>query len=101
MIITVVGSSYVGLVSGVCLAEKGHSVICIDNNSEKVKSINNGVSPIHEDGLDSLLNKHIGKNLVASDDLPAAIKKSDVSLIAVGTPFDGKIYLFRGSLISK
>jgi UDPglucose 6-dehydrogenase len=89
MIITVVGSSYVGLVSGVCLAEKGHSVICIDNNSEKVKSINNGVSPIHEDGLDSLLNKHIGKNLVASDDLPAAIKKSDVSLIAVGTPFDG------------
>ena len=89
MIITVVGSGYVGLVSGVCLAEKGHDVICVDSNFEKIQNITQGISPIHEEGLDNLLKKHIGKNLIATDDLSSAINKSDISIIAVGTPFDG------------
>jgi len=89
MIISVVGSGYVGLVSGVCLAEKGHNVICVDNNFDKIQNINQGISPIHEEGLDKLLKKHIGKNLIATDDLSSAINKSDISIIAVGTPFDG------------
>lgn len=89
MKIAVVGTGYVGLVSGVCLAEKGHDVICVDNNPEKVEKINAGVSPIYEKGLTELLQKNIGNRLKASTDLAAAIDASDVSLIAVGTPFDG------------
>ncbi len=89
MKISVVGTGYVGLVSGVCLADKGHDVICVDNDVEKVNKINAGKSPIHEEGLDNLLQKNIGGQLKATTDLKAAIEKSDVSLIAVGTPFNG------------
>jgi len=88
MQITVVGTGYVGLVSGVCLSEKGHNIVCVDNDNDKVKSINNKVSPIYEDGLDELLRKNIGKNLRASTDLYSSITNSEVSLIAVGTPFE-------------
>jgi len=89
MKIAVVGTGYVGLVSGVCLAEKGHEVICVDNDLSKVDKINSGISPIYEEGLDELLRKNIGSRLKASIDLEAAIVGSDMSLIAVGTPFDG------------
>lgn len=89
MKIAVVGTGYVGLVSGVCLAEKGHEVVCVDNDLAKVEKINSGVSPIYEKGLDELLQKNIGARLRASHDLAAAIKDADISLIAVGTPFDG------------
>jgi len=89
MKIAVVGTGYVGLVSGVCLADKGHEVICVDNDIEKVSKINSGESPIHEAGLDDLLQKNIGGRLNATTDLGAAIAEADVSLIAVGTPFDG------------
>ena len=54
MDISVVGTGYVGLVSGVCLAEKGHSVVCVDIDAGKVDKINAGDSPIHEEGLDDL-----------------------------------------------
>jgi len=91
MRITVVGTGYVGLVSGVCLSEKGHNVICVDNNSDKVQKINNGVSPIYEDGLNELLKRNIGERLTASTDLRSAINNSDISLIAVGTPFNGSV----------
>ncbi len=89
MKIAVAGTGYVGLVSGVCLAEKGHEVICIDRLEEKVAKINAGIPPIYEVGLEDLLKKHIGVNLTASTDLRSAILESDMSLIAVGTPFDG------------
>jgi UDPglucose 6-dehydrogenase len=72
MKISVVGTGYVGLVSGVCLAEVGHEVVCIDNNAAKVEKINAGQSPIYEKGLDELLKQHIGSNLNASTDLPSA-----------------------------
>ena len=83
------GTGYVGLVSGVCLAAKGHDVICVDLDQEKVDKINRGEPPIYEIGLEALLKDNIGKRLRASTDLREAVIASDLSLIAVGTPFDG------------
>jgi UDPglucose 6-dehydrogenase/GDP-mannose 6-dehydrogenase len=89
MKVSVAGTGYVGLVSGVCLAEKGHQVICIDIDEEKVEKINNGIPPIYEDSLEELLKKNVGAQLKATTDLRQAVLDSDLSLIAVGTPFDG------------
>lgn len=91
MKIAVVGTGYVGLVSGVCLAEVGHDVVCIDNNAAKVDDINAAKSPIYEAGLDELLQSHIGSRLTASTQLSTAVLGSDLTLIAVGTPFDGDL----------
>ncbi len=91
MNISVIGTGYVGLVSGVCLSEKGHRVTCVDNDKVKVDLINNKISPIHEKGLDKLLNKNFGNNLNATTNLYESVINSDVSLIAVGTPFDGEL----------
>ena len=89
MKISVVGTGYVGLVSGVCLAAKGHEVICVDNSKEKVEKIKSGISPIYEEGLAKLLTETIGRNLKATTDLKSAIAATELTLIAVGTPFDG------------
>lgn len=90
MKISVIGTGYVGLVSGVCLAEKGHQVICVDQDKDKVDKINRGISPIYEKGLDELLRKNIGHSLRATTDLRSAVLETDLSMIAVGTPFDGQ-----------
>jgi UDPglucose 6-dehydrogenase/GDP-mannose 6-dehydrogenase len=90
MRVSVIGAGYVGLVSGVCLAAKGHEVICVDIDKEKVANINNGIPPIYEKGLEDLLKDYIGKSLVATDELHKAVLDTDLSLIAVGTPFDGE-----------
>ncbi|RPG75809.1 MAG: UDP-glucose/GDP-mannose dehydrogenase family protein [Euryarchaeota archaeon TMED85] len=87
MKISVVGTGYVGLVSGVCFAEVGHDVICVDNDYTKVNKINNGESPIYEEGLSELLKKHININLRATTDLSKAILNTELTIIAVGTPF--------------
>src|SRR3712207_7533661 len=63
MRISIVGTGYVGLVTGVCLAAKGHDVTCVDIDRGKVDAINRGVPPIHEAGLEELLKKHAGSNL--------------------------------------
>jgi len=89
MEISVVGTGYVGLVSGVCLAEKGHGVVCVDIDAEKVERINAGDSPIHEEGLDELLRRNVGKGLTATTDLEGAVARTSLTIIAVGTPFDG------------
>jgi UDPglucose 6-dehydrogenase len=89
MNISVVGTGYVGLVSGVCLAEIGHNVVCVDNDLTKVNLINSGKSPIYEVGLSELLSKHINDRLQATTDLPTAVMDSELTLIAVGTPFNG------------
>lgn len=91
MKISVIGTGYVGLVSGVCLAEKGHNVVCVDVDEEKVQNINNSISPIHEDGLDELLKDNLGESFSATTDLEKAVLETDLSLIAVGTPFDGDV----------
>lgn len=90
MKVSVIGTGYVGLVSGTCLAEKGHDIVCVDIDQEKINMINQGISPIHEDGLDELLKKNVNKTLRASSDLVNSVLETDLSLIAVGTPFDGK-----------
>ena len=90
MKVSIVGTGYVGLVSGVCLAEKGHQVTCVDIDQAKVDKINQGIPPIYEDGLEELLKKNIQTNLKATTDLRKAVMESQISLIAVGTPFDGQ-----------
>lgn len=89
MRVSIIGAGYVGLVTGVCLAEKGHTAICVDIDSSKVETINRGIAPIYERGLDDLLARHAGRTFSATTDLDAAVQHTDVTLIAVGTPFDG------------
>ncbi len=89
MRVSVVGTGYVGLVSGVCLAETGHTVTCVDIDPAKVDKINQAIPPIYEKGLEVLLKKNSGTHLFATTDLRTAVLNSDLSLIAVGTPFDG------------
>ena len=90
MRICVVGTGYVGLVSGACLAEIGHQVTCVDIDPAKVAQINGGESPIFEDGLDEILARNVGTRLTATTNLADAFRDADVALICVGTPFDGK-----------
>ena len=87
--ISIVGVGYVGLVTGACFAEKGHDVVCIDVDAKKVDAINGGQSPIFEPGLEELLKANVGKRLRATLDARAAILESEMTMIAVGTPFDG------------
>ena len=87
MNIAVIGSGYVGLVTGVCLAEIGHKVICVDNDSVKIKKLKDGKLPIFEPCLDALLQKNVSnKRLVFSSSIGEATKESTVIFIAVGTP---------------
>jgi len=86
MNISVIGTGYVGLITGVCFAELGNRVTCVDVIKEKVDMINRGESPIYEEGLDDLLKKNIGKNLTASLELEKAVLESDITFICVGTP---------------
>jgi UDPglucose 6-dehydrogenase len=90
MNVSIIGTGYVGLVTGACLAEKGHHVTCVDIDPERVAALNRAESPIFEAGLDELLRKHVGRTLKATTDLPAAVSDSELTLIAVGTPFDGQ-----------
>ncbi len=89
MKISVIGTGYVGLVTGVCLAEKGHDVICVDSDREKITRIQQGAPPIYERGLEELLRKNLGTQLQATTDLRQAVLDTDLSLIAVGTPSIG------------
>jgi UDPglucose 6-dehydrogenase len=89
MKVSILGTGYVGLVTGACLAEKGHQVVCIDVDPSKVDRINRGEPPIFEHGLEELLKKNIGQRLQATLDARSAVLGSDMTLIAVGTPFDG------------
>jgi UDPglucose 6-dehydrogenase/GDP-mannose 6-dehydrogenase len=89
MKISIVGAGYVGLVTGVCLAEKGHHIALIDVDEGRVGRINAGKTPIYEPGLPELVKKNVGKRLVATTDLEAAVLSTDLTFIAVGTPFAG------------
>jgi UDPglucose 6-dehydrogenase len=89
MKISIVGTGYVGLVTGACLAECGHEIICVDVDSRKVEMINSARAPIHEAGLPELLQRNAGRRLRASTDLAAAVAATELTFIAVGTPASG------------
>ena len=87
MQITVIGTGYVGLVAGACLADMGNHVICVDNNEEKLNKLKHGIIPIYEPGLEELVKSNVLENrLEFSSDINGAVKKSEVCFIAVGTP---------------
>ena len=89
MNICVIGTGYVGLVAGACLADMGNNVICVDNNEDKLSKLKNGIIPIYEPGLEELVKANVAEDRLAfSSDLDNAVKKSDVCFIAVGTPQD-------------
>lgn len=87
MNITVIGTGYVGLVSGVCFAEFGFDVTCVDNNLAKVESLKKGEVPIYEPGLDKLMKKNMeAGRLGFSSSTKDSVKNADIIFIAVGTP---------------
>ncbi len=87
MRITVIGSGYVGLVSGTCFADFGHEVICVDKAEDKIKKLLNGEIPIYEPGLEELVASNVkAGRLSFTTELPEAVRKADVIFIAVGTP---------------
>jgi UDPglucose 6-dehydrogenase len=87
MKITIFGTGYVGLVTGTCLADVGHDVVCVDVDKTKVEKLNNGIIPIHEPGLESLVKQAVAnKNLRFTTDMDTAVAHSELQIIAVGTP---------------
>jgi UDPglucose 6-dehydrogenase len=82
-----IGTGYVGLVSGVCFSDLGNDVICVDKDQDKINKLQKGIIPIYEPGLEELVLKNYkNKNLKFSTDLHSSIKKSDIVFICVGTP---------------
>ncbi|MGE8245414.1 MAG: UDP-glucose dehydrogenase family protein [Stenotrophomonas maltophilia] len=89
MRVAIFGTGYVGLVTGTCLAEVGHQVICVDIDQAKVDGLNNGIIPIYEPGLEPMVkDNHAASRLTFTSDAPTAIAHGQVIFIAVGTPPD-------------
>ena len=87
MKIAVIGTGYVGLVSGVCFSDFGHDVVCVDKNEGKIKTLKKGEVPIYEPGLDTLMIKNVeAGRLSFTTDLASAVDGAEAIFIAVGTP---------------
>ena len=87
MKIAMIGSGYVGLVSGVCFADFGHDVVCVDKDVAKIEALGRGVLPIYEPGLDDLVEKNVReRRLSFTTDIAEAVKGAEAVFIAVGTP---------------
>ncbi len=91
MKICIIGSGYVGLVSGACFAELGNNVICVDKNLNKISNLKKGAIPIYEPGLEELIQRNVTqKRLQFSSNISESIKKGDLVFICVGTPTKNK-----------
>jgi UDPglucose 6-dehydrogenase len=89
--IAIIGTGYVGLVTGTCFAELGHDVVCVDTNPEKIRMLEAGHMPIYEPGLEQLVIQNVrAGRLRFTTDLPPAVSDRDAIFIAVGTPSDAK-----------
>lgn len=89
MKISVIGTGYVGLVTGTCFAESGNDVVCMDIDGQKIEMLNAGSVPIYEPGLEELIRTNVAHGRISfTTDLAAAVRKSDIIFIAVGTPPD-------------
>ena len=87
MKITMIGSGYVGLVSGACFADFGHEVVCVDLHQGKIEALRNGKVPIFEPGLEDLIKRNAAAGRISfTTDLAPAVARADVVFIAVGTP---------------
>ena len=87
MKLCMIGTGYVGLVSGTCFADIGHTVYCVDKNEDIINKLNSGISPIFEPGLNELIKKsYTAKRLFFTSNISMAINKSDIIFICVGTP---------------
>ena len=87
MNIAVVGTGYVGLVSGACFAEIGAKVYCIDNNKQKIKNLLNGIMPFYEPGLETIVQRNVAAGrLIFSQDIASCLNEVEIVFIAVGTP---------------
>ena len=87
MKLCMIGTGYVGLVSGVCFSDVGNTVYCVDKDESKINSLNKGIVPIYEPGLEEILKKNQKQNrLIFTTDLKKAVKNSDIIFICVGTP---------------
>ena len=87
MKICMIGTGYVGLVSGTCFADIGHTVYCVDKNENIINKLNSGKSTIYEPGLDELIRENYkSKRLLFTSNISEALNKSDIIFICVGTP---------------
>lgn len=87
MKVVVIGTGYVGLVSGACLAELGSTIVCLDKDEGKIRDLKSGVIPIYEPGLEEVVSRNVGhERLSFSTDLKESLKDADAVLLAVGTP---------------
>jgi UDPglucose 6-dehydrogenase len=89
MKVSIVGLGYVGAVTGACLADFGQDVLCVDVDERKVSQVKDGIAPVFEAGLDELVRRHAGARLRATTDLRSAVLETDLTMVAVGTPFAG------------
>jgi UDPglucose 6-dehydrogenase len=85
MEIAIIGTGYVGMVTGTCLADLGHSITFVDIDTKKIESLRKGISPIFEPGLAELLEKN-QDHITATLDLSQAVHSADLTMITVGTP---------------